>query len=320
MQELRIEDIREAYEIIRKYQPISPLLKSSKLNSLDREVYFKMESLNPLAHSFKIRGAINKISNLTQDEKRRGVIAISSGNHGVAVSLAAKLMGVKTPIIIVPKDTPQKKLDLIESLGGEVKKLGKNYDEAHRLGKAYVSLNDKVEIDAYFEDKYIFAGQGSIGVELLESRKDIDLVLVPIGGGGLIGGIATAIKLTNPKVRVVGVQTTACPAMISSIRDGVCYEEYKSEPSICKALVGGVGRRGYEICKKFVDEILLVKEEEIRKAFYHMIMEEKLIVEPSSATTVAAVMFHKERLEGKNIACIITGGNVDASMICEIIN
>ena len=153
----------------------------------------------------------------------------------------------------------------------------------------------------------------------LDTVADLDAIFVPVGGGGLIGGIATAVKKINPNIRVIGVQTSACPAMLNSIKDNVCYTEYLSENSICTALIGGVGIRGFEICKKYVDDIILVEENEILLALKYAILNEHHLIEPSSAVTIAAELFHKKKIGGKNIALVISGGNIDGDMIKKAI-
>lgn len=310
--------VQEAYAVISKFLAPTPLEPSIALSHNGREVYLKLECNQPQAHSFKIRGALNKISSLTEDERRLGIAAISSGNHGVAVSCASKWLGVTTPEIIVPRTAPQAKLDAIRFYGGKVVLLGDNYDEAHIQGEEYLKTQSKTVVDAYVEDVKIFGGQGTIVLELLQQNPNIDTIVVPIGGGGLIGGVAVAAKGMNPNIRVIGVQTDACPAMVDSIADGVCYTERESKESRCSALVGGVGIRGYEICKSLVDDIILVTEDEILDSLHYAMMTERQIIEPSSAVVLAAERFHRDAVGGNCVALIVSGGNVDGDMILEV--
>lgn len=319
MEELELKHIENALERINKYIPYTPLEASYHLSDENRNVYLKLECNQPIVHAFKIRGALNKLSILGKDVCEKGIGAISSGNHGVAVSCAAKMMGFSSPEIVIPKNTAKAKVDLIKFLGGTVVFKGETYDDAHILGEEYFKKDNKTIIDAYFMDKDIFAGQGSIALEILKQKPEIDTIVVPIGGGGLIGGIATAVKKINPNIRVIGVQTSACPAMLNSIKDNVCYTEYLSENSICTALIGGVGIRGFEICKKYVDDIILVEENEILLALKYAILNEHHLIEPSSAVTIAAELFHKKKIGGKNIALVISGGNIDGDMIKKAI-
>lgn len=318
MRPFTFDDVRAACDAIRPFVPVTPLVQSYCLGDAEQTFFFKLESLQR-AKSFKIRGALNKMLSLTPEERERGVGAVSSGNHGSSVSYAASLLGIEKAVVIVPETTPTSKVEKIRHFGGEAKLMGQNYDEAHTLGMAYIEANGLTNIDSCHEDVYVYAGQGTVAVEILEQNPDIDMIVVPIGGGGIATGVALAAKTLKPGIRVIGVQTAACPAMIASYRDGVCYEEYPTEPSVCDALVGGVGIRAYEMLKEYMDEILPVSESYIRKATAMMIGQEKLVVETSSAITAAAVMEYPERINGKNVALIMTGGNIDADRIAQLL-
>ena len=318
MRPFTFDDVRAACDAIRPFVPVTPLVQSYCLGDAEQTFFFKLESLQR-AKSFKIRGALNKMLSLTPEERERGVGAVSSGNHGSSVSYAASLLGIEKAVVIVPETTPTSKVEKIRHFGGEAKLMGQNYDEAHALGMAYIEANGLTNIDSCHEDVYVYAGQGTVAVEILEQNPDIDMIVVPIGGGGIATGVALAAKTLKPGIRVIGVQTAACPAMIASYRDGVCYEEYPTEPSVCDALVGGVGVRAYEMLKEYMDEILPVSESYIRKATAMMIGQEKLVVETSSAITAAAVMEYPERINGKNVALIMTGGNIDADRIAQLL-
>ena len=318
MKPFTFDDVRAACDAIRPFVPVTPLVQSYCLGDAEQTFFFKLESLQR-AKSFKIRGALNKMLSLTPEERERGVGAVSSGNHGSSVSYAASLLGIEKAVVIVPETTPTSKVEKIRHFGGEAKLMGQNYDEAHTLGMAYIEANGLTNIDSCHEDVYVYAGQGTVAVEILEQNPDIDMIVVPIGGGGIATGVALAAKTLKPGIRVIGVQTAACPAMIASYRDGVCYEEYPTEASVCDALVGGVGIRAYEMLKEYMDEILPVSESYIRKATAMMIGQEKLVVETSSAITAAAVMEYPERINGKNVALIMTGGNIDADRIAQLL-
>lgn len=311
------EDVKQAYERIGPYIRRTPLELSYYLGDQERQYFFKLESLQR-AKSFKIRGALNKMMTLTEEERQRGVVAISSGNHGSSVSYAASLLGIENAKIIVPETTPKSKVDKIRYFGAEVLQMGNNYDEAHAMGMAYMQKHSMTHIDAYYDDPKIYAGQGTIAIEILEQKPQIDTIVVPIGGGALITGIAVAAKAIKPDVRVIGVQTEACPAMIKSYEDGVFYEEYPCGESLCDSLIGGIGALSYEMAKFYVDDFIAVSEETIARAVSFMAREEKFIVEAGSCTTVAAVMEHRERLGGKNIALVLSGGNIDGDILYEL--
>lgn len=310
-------EVKAAYERISPYVRKTPLEQSFYLGDGQRNYFFKLESFQR-AKSFKIRGALNKMLTLTPEEIQRGVATISSGNHGSSVSYAASLLGIKNTKVIVPETTPQSKIDKIQYFGADVLLMGKGYDEAHALGLEYIRQHGMTYIDAYYDDPYIYGGQGTIGIEILEQNPDIDTIVVPIGGGGLITGIAVAAKAIKPGIRVVGVQTEKCPAMIKSYEDGVFYEEYPCEDSICDALIGGVGALSYQMVKDYVDDLIAVSEDTIGKAVSFMAREEKFIVETGSCTTVAAVMDFRERIGGKNIALVLSGGNIDGKMLLSL--
>lgn len=313
------EDVRQAYERIRGYVYRTPLEESIYLGKDGRRYFFKLESAQTVK-SFKIRGALSRMTMLTEDERRCGVGTVSSGNHGSSVSYAAKLLGIERAVIIVPQGTPEAKIRRIRFYGGEALIMGKDYDEAHVIGMEYLKENGLTYIDPYYDDPMIYGGQGTIALELLEQQPDIDTIVCPIGGGGLITGIAVAAKSIKPDVRVIGVQTEACPAMIAALRDKVFYEEYPvTGDSICDALLGGVGALSYRMLPGLLDDIIEVREETIRKAVKHMVLNEKFIVEGGSATTLAAVMDFPERVGGTNVALIMSGGNIDGELLKRII-
>lgn len=313
-------EVYDAYERIKNYIYKTPLEESLYLGTDEQKYFFKLESTQTVK-SFKIRGALNKMSTLTEEERQRGVATISSGNHGASVSYAAKLLGIKNAKIIVPETTPQAKVDKIKYYGADVMLMGSGYDEAHAMGMSYIEENGMTYIDAYYDDPKIYGGQGTIAIEIVDQNPDIDTIVVPIGGGGLITGIAVAAKAIKPDIRIIGVQTEACPAMIRAYEDNVFYEEYPTTgDTVCDALVGGVGKLSYDILKDYADDLIEVKEATIRKAVKHMIKEEKFIVEGASAATVAAVMDDRERIGGKNIALVMSGGNIDGDLMVKLLN
>lgn len=308
------EEVKRAYERISPYIRKTPLEESFYLGDEERKYYFKLESFQR-AKSFKIRGALNKMMTLTEEEREKGVATISSGNHGSSVSYAASLLGIANAKVIVPETTPQSKVDKVKYFGADVMLMGKNYDEAHALGMKYIEENGMTYIDAYYDDPKIYGGQGTIAIEILEQNPDIDTIVVPIGGGGLITGISVAAKAIKPSIRIVGVQTEACPAMIKAYEDGIFYEEYPCEESLCDSLIGGIGALSYAMAKDYVDDFIAVSEETIAKAVSFMARDEKYIVEAGSCTTVAAVMDFRERIGGKNIALVLSGGNIDGDVL-----
>lgn len=312
------QDTKDAYNRIKSYTVKTPLEESFYLGDDNEKYFFKLESFQK-EKSFKIRGALNKMLTLNNEEKKSGVATISSGNHGSSVSYAAKLLGIRNVKIIVPESTPQSKIDKIEYFGGEAILLGKNYDEANSLGMNYILENNLTYIDAYYDDPYIYGGQGTIGIEILEQNPDIDTIVVPIGGGGLITGIAVAAKHIKPDIKIIGVQTEACPAMIKSYQHNTFYEEYPNTDTLCDSLIGGIGKLSYKLAKDYVDEFLIVSENGIAKAVSFMAKQEKFIAEAGSCTTIAAVNEYPEKISGKNIALVISGGNIDGEILTNIL-
>lgn len=312
-------DVVEAYEAIKDYVRETPLERSYYLGNENQKFFFKLESFQR-AKSFKIRGALNKMLSLSDEERKKGVATISSGNHGSSVSYAASLLGIENAVVIVPETTPQSKVDKIKYFGAQAMLMGANYDEAHAMGMKYINEHEMTYIDAYYDDPKIYGGQGTIAVEILKQNPEIDTIIVPIGGGGMITGIAVAAKAIKPSIKIIGVQTEACPAMVKSYEDHVFYEEYPiTGDTVCDSLVGGVGKLSYEILKDYVDELLVVKEDVIRKAVAFMIKDEKYIVEGGSCTTVAAVMQYPEKITGKNVALVMSGGNIDGKLMTKIL-
>ncbi len=316
MLDLRL--IIETKKLIHPYIYETPLSISNTLSSNDRNIYFKNEGLQP-TRSFKMRGAFSKMLRLSETEKEKGVVAVSSGNHGVAVSYAAKMLGIENTLIFVPENTPASKINTIKYYGAELIVEGKSYDEAHTIGMKYVNDHQMTFIDAYDKDPLIYAGQGTAGYEILLQNPNINTIIVPIGGGGLISGIATAAKAINPDIKIIGVQTEACPAMKASMDEKHFYPEYPSETSVCEALIGGVGELAYNLSSQLIDDILIVKEKTIKKALRHMILEERTIIEASSCVVIAALMDYPNYDFGKEVALLLSGNNIDVNLMKEVI-
>lgn len=313
------QDVQEAYERIKSYIYQTPLEHSMYLSEENSDIYLKMESLQS-TKSFKIRGCLNKMLSLSKEEKQKGVITVSSGNHGICVAYGAKLLGIEKAIIIVPETTPQSKVDKIRYFGGQVMFMGENYDGAHIEGMKYVNEHKMTFIDSYYDDPLVYAGQGTMAIEILKQNPQIDTILTPIGGGGMLTGVAVAAKAIKPEIRVIGVHTAACPALIKSYNENIFYEECESEPSMCDALVGGIGKLCYEMAKDVVDDLIEVQEATIEKALVHMINKEKFIVEPASAVCVAAMMEHRQRIGGHHIALVMSGGNINEKLMLKCLN
>lgn len=281
------------------------------------EVFLKPENLQHTG-AFKLRGAYYKISQLTEEEKSHGVIACSAGNHAQGVALAATHNGIKS-IICLPAGAPISKIEATKRLGAEVCLVPGVYDDAY--AKA-IELRDQMGYTFVhpFNDPKVIAGQGTIGLEILEEMPHIDAVVVPVGGGGLISGVAFALKTLRPDIKVYGVQAAGAPSMaksmekaerihldsVSTIADGIAVKE--------------PGDLTYELCQKYVDEIVTVSDDEIAAAILALIEKQKLIAEGAGAAAVSAVMFDKLPIEGKKVVCVVSGGNIDVNILNRVIN
>ena len=282
----------------------------------DCELYLKPENLQNTG-SFKLRGAGYKISQLSDEEKAKGVIACSAGNHAQGVALAASKCGIKS-LICLPDSAPISKVEATKGYGADVCLVEGVYDDAY--AKA-LELRDQMGYTFVhpFDDENVIAGQGTIGLEIINDLDDIDAVIVPIGGGGLISGVAFAIKSIRPSIKVYGVQAAGAPSMFNSIRDG----EIQTLPSVSTIADGiAVKRPGdltFEMVSKYVDDIALVTEDEISSAILALIEKQKMIAEGAGAVSVAAAMFGKFPIQGKKVVCLVSGGNIDVTSLSRVI-
>lgn len=280
------------------------------------EVYLKTENLQ-VTGSFKVRGAYYKISQLSEEEKAKGVIACSAGNHAQGVALAAAKNGIKS-LICLPDGAPISKVEATKSYGAEVCLVDGVYDDAYN--KAMELKEEKGYTFVHpFDDENVIAGQGTIGLEILEQLKDVDAVVVPVGGGGLISGVAFAIKQLRPDVKVYGVQASGAPSMVQSIKNDKieCLDTVSTIADGIKVKEPGVNT--FEYCKKYVDDIVTVTDDEISSAILSLIEHQKLISEGAGAVSVAAVMFGKVPVEGKKVVCLVSGGNIDVTILSRVI-
>ena len=298
-------------EVVRKTDVIyAPKLKPGT------ELYLKTENLQTTG-SFKIRGSYYKMSKLSDEEKARGVVACSAGNHAQCVALAAKKNGIKS-VICLPDGAPISKIEATKSYGAEVCLVEGVYDDAYRKA---LSLKDEMGYTFIhpFNDEDVIAGQGTIALEIADQLPDLDAIIVPIGGGGLISGIAFTIKSINPNVKVYGVQAAGAASMLNSIKNKQ-IEELPSVSTIADGIaVKKPGELTYEICSKYVDEIVSVTDDEISAAILALMEQHKLVTEGAGAVAVAAAMFGKINLDGKKAVCLLSGGNIDVTILSRVI-
>jgi len=279
-------------------------------------VYLKLESLQETG-SFKIRGAANKLLSLDPDERERGVITVSSGNHGRAVSYVARRLGIRA-VVLLSEAVPEVKREAIQKLGAEAVVRGKTYDEAMVYASRLQEEQGLVMIPP-FDDPLIIAGQGTIGLELLEDLPEIDTVIVPLSGGGLMGGIGLALKTAHAGIRAIGVSMERGPAMVESLRVGRVVDIVE-QSTIADGLAGGIAPNFYtfDIIQRCVDDTVLVSEEEIAGAMAFALEKHHLVVEGAGAVGIGALLYGKVEHLGRHVAVVVSGSNVDLSLLLEI--
>lgn len=313
---LAIEEVKKAREVLSHVARKTNLLHSASL-SKENNIYLKSENLQ-LTGSFKLRGAYYKISKLSEEEKKKGVIACSAGNHAQGVALGAKEKNIKATIFM-PATAPISKVEATKSYGADVKLIDGVYDDAYKEAVKFQEATGGVFVHP-FNDLDVIAGQGTIALEIMEQLDKVDAVVVPIGGGGLISGIAATIKHINPDCKVYGVQAQKANSMYRSISENKRIELTSVNTFADGTAVKLPGELTFEFCQKYVDEIVTVTEDEIAAALLTLMEKEKIVSEGSGALSVAAVMFNKIKLKGKNIVCIVSGGNIDVNILSRVIN
>ena len=299
-------------DIIRK----TDVIAAPELNP-DANIILKTENLQ-VTGSFKVRGAAYKISQLSEEEKARGVIACSAGNHAQGVALAATKAGAKS-LICLPDNAPISKIEATKKYGADVCLVPGVYDDAYNKA---LELRDS---EGYtfvhpFNDEDVIAGQGTIGLEILEQVPDVDAVIVPVGGGGLISGVAYAIKQLNPNVKVYGVQASGAPSMVKSVKEGK-IKKLASVSTIADGIaVKEPGDLTFDLVSQYVDELVTVTDDEVAAAILALIEQQKLCAEGAGAVSVAAAMFNKVPVAGKKVVCLVSGGNIDVTILSRVID
>ena len=280
------------------------------------ELYLKPENLQ-ITGSFKIRGSAYKISLLSDEEKAKGVVACSAGNHAQGVALAATKSGIKS-LICLPDTAPISKIEATKSFGADVCLVKGCYDDAHQKALQLKESEGYTFIHP-FDDENVIAGQGTIGIEILEELPDADAVVCAIGGGGLISGVACAIKSLNPNIKVYGVQAEGAPSMYESIKQGKPVHLDKVSTVADGIQVKEPGEHTFKYVQKYVDDIVTVTDDEISSAILKLIESQKMIAEGAGAAPLAAVMFNKLPVKGKKVVCVISGGNIDVTILSRVI-
>jgi len=310
----RIQGVAVRTPLVRYFPPADPDDDSRA------PLWLKPESLQPIG-AFKIRGAYNKVASLSDAERSRGVITYSSGNHAQGVAYAARALGVKS-IIVMPRNAPRLKVQATAVLGAEIVTVGPASSERLRKAEELAAQHGYVIVPPY-NDEQIIAGQGTAGLEILEDCPEVDLVLVPVGGGGLISGISAALKLSGSPAKIVGVEPELANDAQQSFRKGEIVElpaERVSSTLADGLRTQSVGPMNFEHIRRFVDDIIAVSEDEIRAAMRHIALEARLVAEPSGAVTFAAWLFHRQELpESNKTVAVVSGGNVDPQLLQQVL-
>jgi threonine dehydratase len=311
----RLQGVAARTPLIRYFPPGAP----SKSN--ERTLWVKPESLQPIG-SFKLRGAYNKIATLSWAERQKGVITYSSGNHAQGVAFGARAMGVKA-CIVMPRNAPKVKIEATKALGAEVVMVGSASSE-RRIKAEELAREYGYAIVPPYDDEQIVSGQGTVGLEIYEDLPEADVVLVPVGGGGLISGVSAALKMSGSKAKVIGVEPELANDAQQSLRSGkiVTLPPERVSSTLADGLrTQSIGNLNFEIIRQYVDDILVVEEDEIREAMRRMMMEMRLVVEPSGAVTFAAYLFHENKLPaGQKVVAVMSGGNVEPSLMAQVMS
>jgi threonine dehydratase len=313
---LTLGAVERAADAIRPYLPPTPLRRSHALRA-SGEAYLKLECWQPTG-SFKVRGATNTLVSLTTEERRRGVVAASAGNHALGVAFAVQALGGATSAtLFVPETAPRAKIEKLRGFPVTVHVAGATYDDAHALAMAHGQNTGATYVHA-FDDPRTAAGQGTAALEILDALPNVGTILVPVGGGGLIAGVAAAVKARDPSVRIVAVQPEASPALPESIRQGRALLEYPAGPTLADGLAGGIGEIVFGH-RDLIDDVVLVSEAEIEDAIVALLGDDQVVAEASGAVGVAAIRSGKCRPGSRPVVAIVTGGNIDASVLGRLL-
>lgn len=312
---LTIDRIRHAAEVLSSVVRRTDLIRAPRINC-DSEIYLKTENLQ-VTGSFKVRGAYYKISQLTEEEKKRGVIACSAGNHAQGVALGATKNGIKS-LICLPAGAPISKIEATKRLGAEVCLVNGVYDDAYAKALELRDQHGYTFVHP-FDDELVIAGQGTIGLEIIEQLPDVEAVIVPIGGGGLISGVALALKTLKPDIKIYGVQAAGAPSMEISVKENKIIR-LPSVSTIADGIaVKEPGVNTFKYCCEYVDEIASITDEEVATAILTLIEQHKIIAEGAGAIAVAAAMLNKFPIKGKKTVCLVSGGNVDVPILSRVV-
>ena len=315
-----IQRIHKAKDIVREVALETPLQLNERLSEqYGAKVYLKREDLQPI-RSFKLRGAYHKIYKLSKEERKRGIVCASAGNHAQGVALACNKLGINGTIFM-PVPTPKQKLGQVRMFGGsnvEIRLTGDTFDDAYAAAQSFKNETNSMFVHP-FEDKDVVIGQATLALELIEQAVEpIDYILVPIGGGGLISGVLHVFKTLSPQTKVIGIEPEGAPAMQQSLANGKITELNEIDPFVDGAAVRKVGEDAFTLCTTFLDKLVLVSEGKICQSILKLYNKEAIVVEPAGAMSTASLKMMTEEIKGKNVICLICGGNNDITRMAEI--
>ena len=316
--QLRLPKILQTQQAIQPHIRQTPLVRSPYLRQLSgADVWLKLENWQPTG-SFKIRGALSKLSRLTPGQREQGIVAASAGNHALGVAFAAEKLGGFTADIFVPGTAPKAKIDKLAYYPVTIHKAGDTYEDAHQAAANFAAETGTLEISAY-DDEDVVAGQASVGLEIFQQRPQADVVLVPVGGGGLIAGIATVAQALSPTCRIIGVQPETSPAALLSLQQGAAIDPYDHEPTLADGLAGGFGAVPFALAHDKIDDIVLSSETAMRRAIFTLLNWHQLVVEASGAIAITPLITNAVDLTGLTVVCVLSGGNLETAVLRAIL-
>jgi threonine dehydratase len=315
---LKIYDIFLAQQRLRPFLPPTPLLYSEALSERSgATVWLKLECRQPTG-SFKVRGALHKIMALDDTARVRGIVTASAGNHGLGTAFAATTLGLKQATIFVPRTAPAAKVTKLVRFGLNLHQVGDTYDETHQAAAEFAHHTEATYLSAY-DDPQVIAGAGTCGLEIIAERPQADIIVVPVGGGGLVAGVAVAVKGINPACQIIGVQAEASPSAKLSFEQNRPIDPYDHAPTIADGLAGGFGAYPFYIARTLIDQILLFSEVQLRQAIFTLVDLEQLVVEASGAIAIAPLLQRGQDWSGKTVVCILSGANIDSQLLADIL-
>ncbi len=310
--------VLQTHQMIRPFITKTPLIHSPFLSEISgADVWLKLENQQPTG-SFKVRGALSKIGRLSDAQKQKGIAAASAGNHALGVAHAVKSLGDVQATIFVPTTAPAAKVEKLRRYPVTLNLTGTTYDDAHQAAAAFCANAGIVEVSAY-DDVDVIAGQATVALEIFTEMPNTDVIVVPVGGGGLVSGITAVSATINPTCKIIGIQPTASPAALLSLQQNRAIDPYDHEPTIADGLAGGFGAVPFAVIKSNPPELLLTSEREIRTAVYTLIHQHQQIIEPSGAIAITPLLNPSTDLRGKTVVCVLTGGNLDTRLMVKIL-